>query len=112
MLIDVWNIPSTFCQGVDRRICPTPSWYKKKPWETVTKADEEDEEVEEDNHKWDDEVAWLTSLADDSPAVECEEIDEDMDYDPWDLLGKVLAFINQVRVFLFLSWCHPDLTWL
>ena len=64
---------------------------------------EEDEEVEEDDDEWDDKVAWLTSLADDSPAVEGEEIDEDMDYDPGDLLGKVLALINQVRVFLFFS---------
>ena len=91
-------------------IFPTPSCYKKKPWETGTKGDEEDEGVEEDNDKWDDKVAWLASLVDDSPAVEGEEIDKDMDYDPGDLLGKVLALINQVRVFSFLSWCHPDLT--
>ena len=79
-----------------------PQYKKKKLQETGTNGDEEGEEVEEDNDEWDDVVAWLASLADDSPAVEGEEIGEDMDYDPGDLLG-VLALINQVRVFLFLS---------
>jgi len=85
-------------------VCPTPSQYKKKKLqETGTNGDEEGEEVEEDNDEWDDEVAWLASLADDSPAVDGEEIGKDMDYDPGDSLGKVLALINQVRVFSFLS---------
>ena len=85
-------------------ICLTLSRYKKnKPWKAGTKGDEEDDKFEEDDEEWDDEVAWLASLADDAPAVEGEEIDEDMDYDLGDLLGKVLALINQVRVFSFLN---------
>ena len=71
--------------------------------ETGTKSDEEEEEVEEDNDEWDDEIAWLVSLADDASAVQGKEIDKDMDYDPGDLLCKVLTLINQVRVFYFLS---------
>jgi hypothetical protein len=85
-------------------ICPTPSRYKKKkPRKAGTKGDKEDDKFEEDDEEWDDEVAWLASLADDAPAVEGEEIDEDMDYDPGDLLDKVLALVNQVRLFSFLN---------
>src|SRR5882762_3664754 len=85
-------------------ICLTPSRYKKKKLQQAgTKGGEDDEEVEEDDDEWDDKVAWLASLADDPPAVEGEEIDEDMDYDPGDLLGKVLTLINQIRVCFFLS---------
>ena len=85
-------------------ICPTPSRYKKKkPRKAGTKGDEGDDEFKEDDEEQDDEVAWLASLADGAPAVEGEEIDEVMDYDPGDLLGKVLALVNQVRVFSFLN---------
>ena len=76
-------------------ICPTPSRYKKKKPQKV----EEDDEFEEDDEEWDCEVAWLANLANDAPAAEGEAIDEDMDYDPGDLLGKVLALVNQVRFF-------------
>ena len=104
-LINVWNIPSTMVsKAFIEEISPTPSQYKKKKLqEACTKGDVKEDEVEEDDDKWDDKVAWLASLADDVPAVEGEEVDKDMDYDPGDLLGKVLAFINQIRVFSFLS---------
>jgi hypothetical protein len=54
-------------------------------------------------------VEWLASLVNETPAPEDEEIDEEMDYDPGDLLGKVLALINQVSqyaCYLIISLSH------
>lgn len=80
-------------------ICPTLSWYKKKKPQKA----EEDDEFEEDDEEWDCEVTWLANLVNDAPAAEGEAIDEDMDYDLGNLLGKVLALVNQVRFFFFHS---------
>ena len=85
-------------------ICPTPSRYKKtKPQKAGTMGYEEDDEFEEDGEEWDCEVAWLANLANDAPVAEGEVVDEDIDYDLGDLLGKVLTPVNQVRVFFLFS---------
>jgi len=60
---------------------------------------EEDDEFEEDDEEWDCEVAWLANLANDAPAAEGDVVDEDIDYDPGNLLSKVLTLVNQIRVF-------------
>jgi hypothetical protein len=75
-------------------ICPTPSRYKRKAKSAVN--EDADEENFEDDPLLDDEVAWLASLVNEAAAPEDEEIDEEMDFDPGDLLGKVLALVNQV----------------
>ena len=79
-------------------IIPTPSWYKKKKLqETCTKGDVEEDEVEEDDDKWDDEVAWLASFADDAPAVEGEEIDKDMNTNHlYPLKTLIGSYVNDV----------------
>ena len=75
-------------------ICPTPTRYKQKKKSQST-ADVDDE------YDDDDEVAWLASLVNEVAAPEDEEIDDEMDYNPGDLLGKVLALVNQVSVLTF-----------
>ena len=40
----------------------------------------------------------MASLVDETAAPEDEEIDEEHDFDPGDLLGKVLALVNQVSL--------------
>jgi hypothetical protein len=76
-------------------ICPTPSRYKWKAKSATNKEADEEEDFEDDP-LLDDEVEWLASLVNEAAALEDEEIDEDMDFDPSDLLGKVLALVNQV----------------
>lgn len=88
-------------------ICPTPSRYKKqsskKPKHAVMdQEDDEEGEDDEDDDEDDEELAWLASLGSEAPAVEGKEVDDDMDYEPGDLLGKVLALVNQVGSFNFL----------
>lgn len=93
-------------------ICPTPSRYKKGrsssklsttappassssitsrrnnvQVEEADEADEADEGEEEDSEDWQKD---LEKIADGV------EVDEAVDFEPGDLLGKVLAFINQV----------------
>ena len=80
-------------------ICPTPSQYRKNTSKRTTDTEKEDDEydLDEEDDLLDDEVAWLASLVNEAAAPEWEEIDElEMDYDPGDLLGKVLALVNQV----------------
>jgi hypothetical protein len=81
-------------------ICPTPSCYKpKKASKSTTDTVQDDEEYDdEEDDLLDDEVAWLASLVDEGAAPEDEEIDDEMDFDPGDLLGKVLALVNQVSL--------------
>jgi hypothetical protein len=79
-------------------ICPTPSRFKKKKVRKAgLMADEDNNEFEDDDEVLDDEEAWLASLVNNAPGIEGEEVDEDIDFDPGDLLGKVLALVNQVR---------------
>jgi len=76
-------------------ICPVPSRYKQKKASKSTTDTVQDDEEDDDE---DDEVAWLASLVDEGAAPEDEEIDDEMDFDPGDLLGKVLALVNQVSL--------------
>jgi len=72
-------------------ICPMLSHYKQK------KALKSTTDTVQDDKEYDDEVAWLASLVDEGAAPE-DEIDDEMDFDPGDLLGKVLTLINQVSL--------------
>jgi hypothetical protein len=92
-------------------ICPTPSRYKKKSKRTTATENEGDGEhdLDEEDNFLDDEVEWLASLVNEAPAPEDKEIDNEMDYDPGDLLGKVLALVNQVSqspCYLIISLSH------
>lgn len=96
-------------------ICPTPSRYKKvrsssksnttpptpssssapsskKSGVQVEDVDEGKEDDDEDGDEIDDE-SWKKELEKIADAV---EVDEAVDFEPGDLLGKVLALINQV----------------
>ena len=81
-------------------ICPVLSHYKqKKASKSTTDTVQDDEEYDdEEDDLLDDEVAWLASLVDEGAAPKDKEIDEEMDFDPGDLLGKVLALVNQVSL--------------
>jgi hypothetical protein len=79
-------------------ICPTPSHYKQKKTSKSTTDTVQDEEYDDEDDLLDDEVAWLASLVDEGAAPEDEEIDDEMNFDPGDLLGKVLALVNQVSL--------------
>ena len=75
-------------------ICPAPSKYKKqKQNATASKGVDSNEEPSDD-----DELEWLANLGNGPPIDADTEIDDDMDFDPADLLGKVLALINQVFI--------------
>jgi len=93
-------------------ICPTPSRYKRKAKSTADTSNEDDgDDFEEEDDLLDDEVAWLASLVNEAAAPEDEEVDEDMDFDPGDLLGKVLALINQVGLsVIYLNTMHLPLS--
>ena len=87
-------------------ICPAPSWYKNgKQKTTVSKGVDSNEEHSEDDES-NSELEWLANLANGSPVDADTEIDEDMDFDPEDLLGKVLALINQVQYLLTLAFLY------
>ena len=62
----------------------------------------DDDEFEDDDELLDNEEAWLASLVNDAPALEGEAVDEDMEFEPGDLLGKVLALVNQVQYYLLI----------
>jgi hypothetical protein len=79
-------------------ICLTPSCYKKKKASKSTEQDNKEYDFKEEDDLLDDEVAWLASLVDEAAAPEDEEIDDEMDFDAGDLLGKVLALVNQVSL--------------
>ncbi|KIM75155.1 hypothetical protein PILCRDRAFT_13838 [Piloderma croceum F 1598] len=94
-------------------ICPTPSHYKKKKASKSTEQDDEEYDFEEEDDLLDDEVAWLASLVDEVAAPEDKEIDDEMDFNAGDLLGKVLALINQVQAspqakVFFATMCHEE----
>src|ERR1700683_2336700 len=92
-------------------ICPTPSHYKRKAKSTADTSNEDDgDDFEEEDDLLADEVAWLASLVNEAAAPEDEEVDEDMDFDPGDLLGKVLALINQVGLSVICSNMHLPLS--
>jgi len=62
-----------------------------------TEKEDDKYDLDEEDDLLDDEVVWLASLVNEAVAPEGEEIDElEMDYDPRDLLGKVLTLVNQV----------------
>ncbi|KIM73292.1 hypothetical protein PILCRDRAFT_15383 [Piloderma croceum F 1598] len=97
-------------------ICPTPSRYKRKKVSkstTNTGLDDGECDLDEQEYLLDDEVAWLASLVDEAAAPEDKEIDDEIDFDPGDLLGKVLALVNQVRAspqakVFFATMCHEE----
>jgi hypothetical protein len=95
-------------------ICPTPSRYEKGKSRTAhhgigSEGEDWDEGDDDDDNE---ELSWLASLANDTPADAKTEVDENMDFDPGDLLGKLLALINQVllscSVLLCGSSSFPD----
>ena len=80
-------------------ICPTLSSYKKKK-KGLKRAGPTEDEFEEDNKENDDdEITWLADLCNLGPALE-DEIDDVVDCEPNDLLGKVLALMNQVIYYI------------
>ncbi len=88
-------------------ICPAPSQYRKGKRKTNTSKGIDSNGEDSD----DDELEWLANLANHSPINADTEIDEDMDFDPEDLLRKVLALINQVfNSFSFWSHCMAHLS--
>ena len=64
----------------------------------LIEQDDKEYDLDEEDDLVDDEVAWLASLVNETAAPEDEEIDDEMDFDPGDLLGKVLALVNQVSL--------------
>ncbi|KIM78724.1 hypothetical protein PILCRDRAFT_10947 [Piloderma croceum F 1598] len=61
-----------------------------------TEKEDDEYNLDEEDNLLDNEVVWLASLINEAAAPEGEEIDElEMDYNPRDLLGKVLTLINQ-----------------
>jgi hypothetical protein len=84
-----------------KEICPTPSHHKRKKVlksTTDTRLDDEKGDLDEEEGLLDNEVTWLASLVDEAAALEDEEIDDEIDFDPGDLLGKILTLINQVSL--------------
>jgi hypothetical protein len=77
-------------------ICPAPSQYKKGKRKIIASKGVDSDGEHSDNN--DSELEWLANLATGSPIDANAEIDEEMDFDPEDLLGKVLALINQVLI--------------
>src|ERR1700693_2630761 len=76
-----------------------------------TSNEDDGDDFEEEDDLLDDEVAWLTCLVNEAAAPKDEEVDKDMDFDPGDLLGKVLALINQVGLSLIcLNTMHLPLS--
>ena len=74
-------------------INPTKKKKTAKKGTTVVEesdAEEEDEEEVEEDEDWTLDWTAMDELS------EGEEIDEPIDFEPGDLLGKVLALINQV----------------
>ena len=71
---------------------------EKAPKSTTDTVQDGEEYNDEEDDLLHDEVAWLASLVDEGAAPEDEEIDDEMDFDPGDLLGKVLALVNQVSL--------------
>ncbi|PCH37303.1 hypothetical protein WOLCODRAFT_158023 [Wolfiporia cocos MD-104 SS10] len=78
----------SFVEGV----CPTPLRFKKA---TVTPIDDagEDYNDEDDEHG----NSLFSGNYTDESAPEDEEVDNVVDFDAGDMLGKVLALINQIR---------------
>ena len=81
-----------------KEICPTPSHIKKKKASKFMEKDNEEYDFKEEDDLLDDEFAWLASLVDEAASPEDKDIDDEMDFDAGDLLGKVLALINQVSL--------------
>ncbi len=69
-------------------ICPNPAFRKVKKVEDSNNNDTEDD---------DDDNKWIAVAEEEVP--DDEEVDEAVDFDAGDLLGKILAFVNQVRAF-------------
>lgn len=72
---------------------------------TVEEDDEDDEEVpeEEDGLDWTADWTYLDSISDD------EEVDKVFSYLPGDVLGKVLALVNQVFLLFFFFFFTTDI---
>jgi len=92
-------------------ICPTPSRYKKaKPGTAHQGISSEREDWDEGSNDDDDEeLSWLAGLAGVALVDTRTEVDKDIVFDPGDLLGKLLALINQVfppilSCFMAYSW--------
>lgn len=78
-------------------ICPNPARVKSKS-KGQLKGEDEDEDDED----------WVHAMELEEPALEGEEVDEVEEFEPGDLLGKVLALITQVSLFFVAS---DDLTY-
>ena len=74
-------------------ICPTPARFHPTA-HTSTSANHHTtvEEVEDEDEDFLDD--WL--IQDSTAAADGEEVDDPVDFEPGDLLGKVLAMVNQV----------------
>jgi hypothetical protein len=71
-------------------ICPTPPSSQKQK-----QKDEDEDEGEDEDEDLDEK--WLSGFIE---TIEGEEIDEAVDFEPGDVLEKLLAFINQVSLLL------------
>ena len=83
-------------------VCPTPLHFKKarSKGKAVNNEEEEEEEEEDGDHDED----WVNGFLAEE-AADNEEVDEVEDFEPGDLLGKVLALITQV---ISLSIIHQN----
>ncbi|THG95518.1 hypothetical protein EW026_g6148 [Hermanssonia centrifuga] len=69
-------------------ICPNPAFRKVKNVEDSNNDDTKDDGDDDDNE-------WIAVAEEEVP--DDEEVNEAVDFDAGDLLGKILAFVNQVR---------------
>jgi hypothetical protein len=76
-----------------QEICPNPQFKRSIGNGGGTNADAEDEASDGDDED------WVNAMQSEEPASEGEEVDEVEEFEPGDLLGKVLALITQV-----ISW--------
>ncbi len=81
-----------------KAICPNPSHFHHKLYMACSgDADELDSNQSDVGDDSGDED-WLLDEEGDDPNTPAEEIDEDVEYDPNDLLGKILALVTQVSI--------------
>ncbi|KIK94420.1 hypothetical protein PAXRUDRAFT_12062 [Paxillus rubicundulus Ve08.2h10] len=84
-------------------VCPTPLHFKKaksksKGTSAGNSGDEEEVEDDGDGDGEEDDEEDLVNEFLVEKAADNEEVDEVEDFEPGDLLGKVLALITQVRL--------------
>jgi malonyl CoA-acyl carrier protein transacylase len=59
---------------------------------TVSVEDDAGEDIDDDN-------TWTMDWVERNPIADDKEVDNIIDFSPGDVLGKVLALVNQVRFF-------------